>query len=114
MTFSDAPVLRTEKKLLILYEGETEEGLLQFKVLTGFTASYACNWRPVKGEETIYLEDIEPITQYFKHVNDVLFLFGEFEILENYKTNIMSLDTVFLTEFFHWQYIPAKLVYFSS
>lgn len=110
MVFNDAPILRTEAKLLLKYEGTTETGLLQFRILSGFTSHYGISRTGIETEETIYLENTETMQDFVNHVSDALFLFGEFEILTNYKTNINSLHTVFYYENFCWRYMPARLV----
>jgi len=110
MVFSDAPVLRTETELFLRYDGLTEAGLMQFTILSGIEHPYNRPGRVIESEEVIYLERVEPITDYIHHLYDAVFLIGSFEILTNFKTNITSLSTVFYYEFFLWKYMYARLV----
>lgn len=111
MVFNDAPELRTENKLLLRYEGITQDSLLQFRILSGFTSHYGVTRSAIETEEIIFLENTETMQEFVNHVSDAFFLFGEFQILTNYKTNIISLHTVFYYENFCWRYMPAKLVF---
>lgn len=110
MVFDDAPVLRTENKLLLKYEGVTEGDLLEFAVLSSFSTQYGIVRRPIETGEDVYLENSETLQTFSLRNKNCFFLFGEFEILENFKTNIVSLTTVFYFENFMWRYMPAKLI----
>lgn len=110
MVFNDAPVLKTENKLLLRFIKVTEENLLEFSVLSGFNIRYGIARSPIVTEETLFLENTEEITSLLKQPLDIVYLFGEFEILENYKTNVTSLHTAFYFEYFCWNILPAKLV----
>ena len=110
MTFSDAPVLRTDNRLLLRYVGITEDNLLEFAVLSGFTIRFSIARAPILTGETLFFENVEEITSLLKQPLDIVYLFGEFEILENFKTNVTSLHTAFYYEFFCWQILPSKLV----
>jgi|GEM_PF-2105390 len=110
MVFSDAPVLRTETELFLRYDGLTESGLMQFTILSSIEHRFGGQGSITETEEVIYLEMIEPITNYIHHLYDAVYLIGSFEILTNYKTNITSLSTVFYYEYFLWKYMHARLV----
>jgi hypothetical protein len=110
MVFNDAPVLRTDYRLLLRYVGVTVDNLLEFSVLSGFTIRFGIARSPILTGETLYFANTEEITSLFKQPLDIVYLFGEFQILENFKTNITSLTTAFYYEYFCWQILPSKLV----
>lgn len=109
MVFNDAPELRTDVKLLIRFEGITEEGLLKFRRLAGFTYYYDVIRNGIETNEFLYFEASETLTDMIKQQYDTLYLFGELQVLQNFKVNIVSLHTAFLFEWFCWQIMPAKL-----
>lgn len=110
MVFNDAPVLRTNNRLLLRYVGITEDNLLEFSVLSGFTVRYNVARSPILTGETLFLENTEVITSLLRQPLDIVYMFGEFETLTNFKTNVTDLHTAFYYEFFCWSLLPAKLV----
>lgn len=110
MPFSDADVLRTDNRLLLRFVGITENNLLEFSVLSGFNIRFGIARSPILTGETLFLENTEEITSLLRQPLDIVYLFGEFEILENFKTNVLSLHTAFYFENFCWQLMPCKLV----
>lgn len=109
MTFTGT-TLRTDKKLLLRFEKVTAENLLQFRVLSGFNWAYGVMRGAVETSQVLFFENSETLTNLIKQKNDIVHLFGEFNILENYTVNIVSLNTCYYFEFFMWQTMPSKLI----
>lgn len=110
MVFNDAPVLRTNNRLLLRYVGITEDNLLEFSVLSGFTVRYNVARSPIVMDETLFFENVTAITGLFRQPLDIVYIFGEFEVLQNFKVNVTDLHTCFYFENFMWQLMPCKLV----
>jgi hypothetical protein len=109
MTFT-GDLLRTENKLLLRLEGVTTDSLLQFRVLSGFNWAYGLMREPISTEEILLFESSATLTDLIKQKNDIVHLFGKFDILTDYKTNIISLNCVYYFESFCWATMPGKLV----
>lgn len=109
MTFSGT-VLRTENKLLLRFEGVATDSFLQFRVLSGFNWRYGVVRGVLETEEILLFENSATITDLIKQPLDIVHLFGEFEILTDYKTNIISLNCAYYFEYFLWAVMPGKLV----
>ena len=110
MVFNDAPFLKNANRLLLQYVGITQDGLLEFSVLSGFNIRYNVALSPIVTEETLFFENVVAITGLLKQPLDIVYIFGGFEILTNFKTNVTSLHTAFYYENFCWQLMPCKLV----
>ena len=109
MTFSGT-TLRTDKKLLMRFEGKTAENLLQFRVLSGFNWAYGVMRGAVETSEILLFENTATLTDLIKQPFDIVHLFGEFQVLTDFKVNVISLTTCYYFEFFMWQSMPAKLI----
>lgn len=102
MTFSDAPVLKTNDRLLLRFVGITEDNLLEFSVLSGFNFVFRVARSPIITSEVLYFENTEAIISLVHRPLDIVYLFGEFEILTYFKTNVTDLHTAFYFENFCW------------
>ena len=110
MVFNDAPVLRTETELFIRFDEITANNLIKCTILQGINFKHNRPGGAVPTEEVIYLANEAPITNFLTHSSDAVYIIGSFQILTNYKTNIISLNTVFHYEFFYFRYMYPKLV----
>lgn len=90
MVYNDAPVLKTENKLLLRYVGLTEDGLLEFAVLSGFTVRYNVARSPILTGETLFLANTEQITSLLRQPLDIIYIFGGFEILTFMSTDLLQ------------------------
>lgn len=109
MTFSGT-ILRQQQKLLLRFEEVTVDGLLQFRVLSGFRWINGVIRGAISTEEILLFENSATITDLIKQPNDIVHLFGEFDILTDYKTNVISLNCCYYYEFFMWESLPAKMI----